>query len=164
MIQYLTLGVQDENYEKVFNFYEGTFKALYGENLIVEKKELRPNTFFPGSQGVKFTSFIHKGLWSGVAIISEDYAKEPLGVEEFRPSRGFSLAFKVDEKAPVKESQVKKWYETALSLGGTSILAPCSRPQYGLLDYAAIVLDPMGYRLEVVLNSAFSGGSAYSKL
>ena len=50
--------------------------------------------------------------------------------------------------APTEEA-VQKAYDAALKNGGTDHLAPGFRPQFGPRYYAANVLDPDGYSLEI---------------
>lgn len=62
------------------------------------------------------------------------------------PSPGFHLAF----HAKTKEA-VHAFYEQALLHGGLDNGAPGPRPEYGDSYYAAFVIDPDGYELEVKL-------------
>lgn len=65
------------------------------------------------------------------------------------PGPGFHLAF----AAPSREA-VACFHEAALSDGGKDNGLPGPRPDYGENYYAAFVIDPDGYRIEAVINSA----------
>lgn len=62
------------------------------------------------------------------------------------PSRGFHLAF----HARTKED-VHAFHEAGLKLGGRDNGAPGPRPEYGPRYYAAFLIDPDGYEIEVKL-------------
>lgn len=62
------------------------------------------------------------------------------------PSRGFHLAF----HAKTKEA-VHAFHEAGLKLGGRDNGAPGPRPEYGPRYYAAFLIDPDGYEIEVKL-------------
>lgn len=62
------------------------------------------------------------------------------------PGPGFHLAFHAN-----KREEVHGFYEKALEHGGKDNGAPGPRPQYGDGYYAAFVIDPDGYELEVKL-------------
>jgi len=62
------------------------------------------------------------------------------------PSEGFHLAFHANKK-----DEVHSFYEQALNHGGRDNGAPGPRPDYGTDYYAAFVIDPDGYELEVKL-------------
>lgn len=65
------------------------------------------------------------------------------------PGPGFHLAFAAPDR-----SAVDRFYAQALAQGGQDQGAPGLRLQYGPDYYAAFVLDPDGYRLEAVINTA----------
>ncbi|WP_386066069.1 VOC family protein [Tahibacter sp. UC22_41] len=65
------------------------------------------------------------------------------------PASGFHLAF----AAPSREA-VDRFHEAALVHGGRDQGAPGLRPHYGPDYYAAFALDPDGYWIEAVINSA----------
>ncbi len=50
-----------------------------------------------------------------------------------------------------KQEEVHNFYEQALKNGGFDNGAPGPRPSYGTDYYAAFVIDPDGYELEVKL-------------
>ncbi len=62
------------------------------------------------------------------------------------PSEGFHLAFHANKK-----EEVHNFYAQALRHGGRDNGAPGPRPDYGVDYYAAFVIDPDGYELEVKL-------------
>lgn len=62
------------------------------------------------------------------------------------PSEGFHLAFHANKK-----EEVHSFYEQALLHGGKDNGAPGPRPDYGVDYYAAFVIDPNGYELEIKL-------------
>jgi catechol 2,3-dioxygenase-like lactoylglutathione lyase family enzyme len=171
MIDHFTLGVKD--YAQSLKFYEQTLRCLYGEDLTIIQKQIPPiakeveledpqtKYVFKANAvvfaGVKFASFIHSKLKSGFSLIALRYGLvEPLSPNSYGSPKELKLAF----KATTKE-QIDCWYAKAIELGATTIAAPSSRPSYGPDDYAAVVIDPSGYRIEAVLNSAFSTGNYY---
>lgn len=62
------------------------------------------------------------------------------------PSAGFHLAFHAKNK-----EEVHAFYELALKHGGRDNGGPGPRPDYGDAYYAAFVIDPDGYEIEVKL-------------
>jgi catechol 2,3-dioxygenase-like lactoylglutathione lyase family enzyme len=73
---------------------------------------------------------------------------EPEG-ETTVPGPKFHLAF----AAPSRES-VDRFHAVALENGGRDNGGPELCPDYGEHYYAAFVIDPDGYRIEAVINSA----------
>ncbi|KAG8169889.1 hypothetical protein KVR01_000634 [Diaporthe batatas] len=76
--------------------------------------------------------------------------KELLNIFEYgahasAPGPGSHIAFNTDSRASVDQ-----FYEAAIANGGQSNGAPGVRPHYGRNYYAAFVIDPDGWRLEVV--------------
>lgn len=65
------------------------------------------------------------------------------------PGPGFHLAFAAQARA-----QVDRFHAAALEHGGRDNGPPGLRPDYGPHYYAAFVIDPDGYRIEAVLNTA----------
>ena len=61
------------------------------------------------------------------------------------PGAGFHLAF-----AAASRAAVDAFYTAALRVGGQDDGAPGLRLSYGPLYYAAFLIDPDGYRIEVV--------------
>jgi catechol 2,3-dioxygenase-like lactoylglutathione lyase family enzyme len=62
------------------------------------------------------------------------------------PSEGFHLAFHSNRK-----EEVHDFYAEAIKHGGKDNGAPGPRPEYGDGYYAAFVIDPDGYELEIKL-------------
>ncbi len=65
------------------------------------------------------------------------------------PSAGFHLAFHAKTR-----DEVHTFYTAALESGGKDNGSPGPRPKYGSDYYAAFVIDPDGYELEVKLYSS----------
>ncbi|HWK52696.1 MAG TPA: VOC family protein [Steroidobacter sp.] len=65
------------------------------------------------------------------------------------PGTGFHLAFAASQR-----EQVDRFHAAALEHGGRDNGPPGLRPEYGPHYYAAFVIDPDGYRIEAVLNTA----------
>jgi catechol 2,3-dioxygenase-like lactoylglutathione lyase family enzyme len=65
------------------------------------------------------------------------------------PGPGFHLAFNAPSHAAVDA-----FYSAALGAGGIDNGAPGLRPHYGPTYYAAFVIDPDGYPIEAVCQSA----------
>jgi catechol 2,3-dioxygenase-like lactoylglutathione lyase family enzyme len=63
------------------------------------------------------------------------------------PGPGFHLAFSAATRAAVDA-----FYHDALQAGGQNHGAPGLRPHYGPHYYAAFLIDPDGYHVEVVIN------------
>ncbi|KYG67519.1 glyoxalase [Bdellovibrio bacteriovorus] len=62
------------------------------------------------------------------------------------PSRGFHLAFHAKT-----QSDVHAFFEAGLKYGGKDNGQPGPRPEYGPRYYAAFLIDPDGYEIEVKL-------------
>ncbi|QJI28686.1 VOC family protein [Pseudomonas sp. ADAK18] len=65
------------------------------------------------------------------------------------PGPGFHLAFAAQSRAAVDA-----FHSRALSAGGVDNGAPGLRSHYGAHYYAAFLIDPDGYPIEVVINRA----------
>jgi catechol 2,3-dioxygenase-like lactoylglutathione lyase family enzyme len=65
------------------------------------------------------------------------------------PGQGFHLAF-----AAQAREQIDRFHTAALAHGGQDNGPPGLRPEYGPHYYAAFVIDPDGYRIEAVINTA----------
>jgi len=127
MLNHITLLVSDV--EKSWKFYAEALKPL-GYKLL--RKHPDHAGFFAQDVTGKRDFWIKAGKKSG--------------------SPSFTcLAFgAVDEKA------VQEFYKAALIAGGIDNGAPGLRPQYNARYYAAYVLDPDGYNIEAVVDSASS--------
>ena len=64
------------------------------------------------------------------------------------PPAGFHLAFPAADR-----DAVHRFHAAALAHGGRDNGAPGPRPHYGANYYAAFVIDPDGYHVEVVINT-----------
>ncbi|SHH22137.1 VOC family protein [Massilia sp. CF038] len=71
------------------------------------------------------------------------------------PGPGFHLAFSANSR-----SQVDAFYAAALKIGGHCNGAPGLRPDYGDHYYAAFLIDPDGYRIEVVTKNPLQSYSS----
>lgn len=65
-----------------------------------------------------------------------------------QPSPGFHVAFSAPTHSAIDQS-----YSAAINCGGTDNGAPGLREHYGPHYYAAFVIDPDGYEIEVVKSS-----------
>lgn len=64
---------------------------------------------------------------------------------QIQPSQGFHLAFEASDRAGVDA-----FYQAAIATGAKDDGKPGLRPHYHPNYYAAFVIDPDGYRIEVV--------------
>lgn len=78
---------------------------------------------------------------------SESFAIKKRVDQVSKPSPGFHLAF----HAKTKEA-VHAFHAAALKMGGQDNGVPGPRPEYGDKYYAAFVIDPDGYEIEVKLH------------
>jgi catechol 2,3-dioxygenase-like lactoylglutathione lyase family enzyme len=74
--------------------------------------------------------------------------------ESTAPSTGFHLAF----AAPTRTA-VNQFHIAALKIGGQDNGAPGLRAHYGPHYYAAFLIDPDGYKIEAVINTAIHPNS-----
>lgn len=95
----------------------------------------------------------YKRVYSGASACGwgdesgdEKFAIKKRVAEVTTPSPGFHLAF----HAKTKED-VHSFHREALRFGGKDNGAPGPRPEYGPRYYAAFVVDPDGYEIEVKL-------------
>jgi catechol 2,3-dioxygenase-like lactoylglutathione lyase family enzyme len=65
------------------------------------------------------------------------------------PGPGFHLAFAAESRVAVDQ-----FHAAALRHGGSDNGTPGPRERYGPHYYAAFVIDPDGYRIEAVINTA----------
>jgi catechol 2,3-dioxygenase-like lactoylglutathione lyase family enzyme len=95
----------------------------------------------------------------GVAVVSEGIPT--YGVELVGEGEPSLCLFQTDEKPAHlhlafmarDRQQVDAFYRAALAAGGKDNGAPGLRPNYSANYYAAFVIDPDGYHVEVVLNA-----------
>jgi catechol 2,3-dioxygenase-like lactoylglutathione lyase family enzyme len=95
----------------------------------------------------------HRRMYSGEsgagwgAAVGEEYFEIKKRVAKISvPSHGFHLAFHARST-----EEVGAFYDQALKNGGKDNGQPGPRPEYGKGYYAAFVIDPDGYELEVKL-------------
>lgn len=86
------------------------------------------------------------GAGWGLAVGQEFFEIKKRVDKASAPSEGFHLAFHANKK-----EEVHAFYEQALRHGGRDNGAPGPRPEYGAGYYAAFVIDPDGYELEIKL-------------
>jgi catechol 2,3-dioxygenase-like lactoylglutathione lyase family enzyme len=84
----------------------------------------------------------------GVAGGGDKFAIKQRTAAPLLAPAGFHLAFAAADRAAVD-----RFHAAALAHGGTDNGAPGLRPHYGPHYYAAFVIDPDGYPVEVVLNA-----------
>lgn len=75
------------------------------------------------------------------AIVQQDKMNEP-------PASGFHLAFAANDREAVDQ-----FYKAALKYGGKDNGAPGLRKNYAPNYYAAFLIDPDGYHIEIVINA-----------
>jgi len=125
MLHHISFAV--ENLERSTAFYDATLSTLGYVRVWADKTAVRYG--MPGG-GDKFAIKLQS---AGATV----------------PGPGFHLAF----AAPSREA-VACFHEAALSAGGKDNGLPGPRPDYGENYYAAFVIDPDGYHIEAVINSA----------
>ncbi|TBE93918.1 VOC family protein [Rhizobium leguminosarum] len=131
MLHHASLGVSD--IERSAAFYDAALAAL---GYIRVWDDIRP-----GQTG----QAIGYGLPGGGDKLAIKH--RPDG--QRAPGPGFHLAF----AAPSRQA-VDQFYAVAIAQGGSDNGRPGLRPHYGEHYYAAFVMDPDGYALEAVFNSA----------
>lgn len=134
---HISIGVRD--YETAKRFYSATL-PLIGLHLVYDSTEIADQnpSSDDGGGGPRTLGF------------GPDAENELLNVFEYgrhasAPGPGSHIAFNTDSRAVVDQ-----FYEAAVRSGGKSNGAPGVRPHYGRAYYAAFVIDPDGWRLEVV--------------
>ncbi|KAI3391366.1 hypothetical protein diail_7475 [Diaporthe ilicicola] len=132
---HISIGVR--NYDTAKRFYTATL-PLIGLHLVYDSTSTTPN------DGPRTLGF------------GPDAENELLNVFEYRhasaPGPGSHIAFNTDSRAVVDQ-----FYEAAVRNGGKSNGAPGVRPHYGRSYYAAFVIDPDGWRVEVVCKEKVGG-------
>ncbi|OAV53490.1 glyoxalase [Rhizobium sp. WYCCWR10014] len=131
MLHHASLGVSD--IERSAAFYDAALAAL---GYIRVWEDIRP-----GQTG-QAVGYGPPGGGDKLAIKHRPDGQCP-------PSPGFHLAF----AAPSRQA-VDQFYAAAIAQGGSDNGRPGLRPHYGEHYYAAFVMDPDGYALEAVFNSA----------
>ncbi|KAK3361729.1 Glyoxalase/Bleomycin resistance protein/Dihydroxybiphenyl dioxygenase [Lasiosphaeria ovina] len=149
---HISIGVR--NYEASKAFYTAVLETI-GLRLVYDSEAKRPDSGPTTSDSAEGDSAAPdpapaekkrtRTLGFGV-----EEGRELLNVFEFGddaapPGPGFHLAF----NAPTRESVVE-FYALALGFGGSDNGLPGVRKHYGDRYFAAFVVDPDGWRLEVV--------------
>ena len=102
-------------------------------------------------------SVLSEGEFDGDAYVlfgrgdGDDFCLHSVGGKPGRDrvTTGAHIAFRARD-----EEEVDRWHDAAVRHGGTDIGPPGVRPEYKGHYYAAFVLDPDGYEVEAVINSA----------
>lgn len=141
---HISIGVR--NYEIAKRFYSATL-PLIGLRLVYDSTE----TTTDDNSGPRTLGF------------GPDEDNELLNIFEYgahasAPGPGSHVAFNTDSRAVVDQ-----FYEAAVRNGGKSNGAPGVRPHYGRAYYAAFVIDPDGWRLEVVCKEVGGDGIQVEK-
>ena len=120
MLGHMSIGVRD--IEKARRFYDALFGPLGWTNLWTDDDALG----YGGTDGNdKFAVFLKSG--------------------GHPPGAGFHICFDAPSDAAVDAA-----YAAAMAAGGTDNGPPGLRPHYGPDYYAAFVIDPEGWKLEVL--------------
>lgn len=126
MLHHISFGVS--NIERSVAFYDAAFEPL---GYVRVWEDLTPGDpdqavgYGPPGGGDKFTVKLRKGARS--------------------PGPGFHLAFAAPDRGAVA-----LFHKAALAHGGRDNGGPGLRPHYGPNYFAAFVIDPDGYEIEVV--------------
>lgn len=131
MLHHLSFGVT--NLRRAADFYDAVLKPL---------GYVRVWTDFEGDADTQAVGYGEPGGGDKLALKQHPDAT-------VAPGPGFHLAF----SAPSREA-VDKFHQAALRHGGQDNGAPGLRPDYGPHYYAAYVVDPEGFRIEAVINTA----------
>ncbi|KAJ0119654.1 hypothetical protein J7T55_013857 [Diaporthe amygdali] len=147
-IGHISIGVR--NYEAAKRFYGATL-PLIGLHLVYDSTTTTPS---PSSEddGPRTLGY------------GPDADNELLNVFEYgphasAPGPGSHIAFNTDSR-----DVVDQFYEAAIRNGGKSNGGPGVRPHYGRNYYAAFVIDPDGWRLEVVCKEEVGGEATQTEL
>lgn len=120
MLGHLSIGVRD--LERAGRFYDAVFATIGWVRVWTEPQGLGYGP--PGGN-------------DALAVFSR--------ADAHPPGPGFHLAFNAPDRAAVDA-----FHAAAIAAGGTDNGPPGPRPQYSPTYYAAFVLDPEGWKLEVV--------------
>lgn len=148
---HISIGVRD--YEIAKRFYSATL-PLIGLHLVYDSTETddqSPSSGDDNDSGPRTLGF------------GPDTENELLNIFEYgrhasAPGPGSHIAFNTDSRAVVDQ-----FYEAAVRNGGKSNGAPGVRPHYGRAYYAAFVIDPDGWRLELVCKEVIGQGDQVEK-
>lgn len=122
MLNHISFSVSD--FDKSCRFYDAVMGALGYARM------------YSGSTGAGW----------GQKVGEEEFEIKKRVTKVTPPSQGFHLAFNAK-----KIEDVHAFHELALKHGGTDNGQPGPRPEYGAGYYAAFVIDPDGYEIEVKL-------------
>ena len=137
MLHHISLGVSD--IERSAAFYDAVLGAL-GYVRVFE--DLRPGG---------------TGQAVGYGRPGED---DKLSIKQAAASPASTMPrFHIAFAAPSREA-VHNFHDQALKQGGRDNGPPGPRPSYGPHYHASFVLDPDGYRLEAVINTASEAAAA----
>lgn len=150
---HVSIGVR--NYEIAKRFYSATL-PLIGLHLVYDSTET--NTEDPSSSGDDHHDDGPRTLGFGPDEENELLNIFEYGAHASAPGPGSHIAFNTDSRAVVDQ-----FYEAAVRNGGKSNGTPGVRPHYGRAYYAAFVIDPDGWRLEVVCKEAVTDGNQVDK-
>ncbi|NRQ42127.1 VOC family protein [Rheinheimera sp. YQF-2] len=131
MLHHISFGVT--NLRRATDFYDAALEPL---------GYVRVWTDFEGDEDTQAVGYGKPGGGDKLALKQHQNAS-------VAPGPGFHLAF----SAPSRES-VDRFYDAAIRNGGKDNGAPGLRPDYGPNYYAAYVVDPEGFRIEAVINTA----------
>lgn len=124
MLHHISFSVSDLQKSKLF--YESLLKPL-GYRVVCE--------------GQNFVGF-------GIEDNKDKFALKKRGESVNPPSPGFHLAFAAPSTLAVDEA-----YDKALTQGGKDNGPPGLRSHYGPHYYAAFLIDPDGYPVEILINT-----------
>ncbi|KAK3316022.1 Glyoxalase/Bleomycin resistance protein/Dihydroxybiphenyl dioxygenase [Apodospora peruviana] len=134
---HISIGVRDYSVSKAF--YSAVFSTI-GLHLVYDSEEAAP----PSSESAS------KKKHTRTLGFGADAKHELINIFEFGdqaspPGAGFHLAF----NAPSRQAVIE-FHAMAVGFGGTDNGLPGVRRHYGADYFAAFVVDPDGWRLEVV--------------
>lgn len=101
---------------------------------------LKPLGYFRVCSGESFVGY-------GLEENKDKFSLKKRVDEVSTPSPGFHLAFSAPNRASIEEA-----YTAGLGFGGKDNGEPGLRTQYGPNYYAAFLIDPDGYEVELVIN------------
>lgn len=121
MINHFSLGVG--SLQRSVSFYDAIFETLgYTRNLLNDKE-------------VAYGSPGNLSFWL-----------YPVDANDLKPMPGLHVAFTAPD-----QNSVKACYEAALRSGGRELKAPGPRPEISADYFGAMMFDPDGHKLEIVV-------------
>lgn len=142
---HISIGVRDYNVSKAF--YTAVLSTI-GLKLVYDSEATPADENPPASPTATVSENKKKKtrtLGYGVEVDKELINIFEFGQDASPPGPGFHLAF----NAPTRDAVVE-FHATALGFGGANNGLPGLRKHYGASYFAAFVVDPDGWRLEVV--------------